>query len=161
MSVKPMDREMIWRLPQLQNLFALTKQLGLDQVLWEICGGIPLLYVYVYRSFTYAKDSSQRAELIEERLMYLLKRDHCHTREAVWNNPELGTIFAMIKKDGKADLNACSVTHPFQVPDYVLLKLGRTVYPFRPTMAFILKHNLESSSDLPPFSEIKKLAEQK
>lgn len=40
-EIKPMAREMIWSVPELQPLFKMTKQAGLDNVVWSVLGGNP------------------------------------------------------------------------------------------------------------------------
>jgi len=43
-DIKPMTKEMIWEIEQLQNLFKYVKEAGLDDVVFAVLGGIPSRY---------------------------------------------------------------------------------------------------------------------
>ena len=43
-DIKPMTQEMIWKLDQFQELFKHAKEVGLDDTLFAVLGGVPSRY---------------------------------------------------------------------------------------------------------------------
>ena len=43
-EIKPMTKEMVWQIDQLQDLFKYTKEAGLDDIVFAVLGGIPCKY---------------------------------------------------------------------------------------------------------------------
>lgn len=49
-KVKPMTREMIWQIDELQGLFKYIKEAGLDDLVFAVFGGVPASYVQLWEN---------------------------------------------------------------------------------------------------------------
>jgi hypothetical protein len=49
-DIKPMTKEMVWQIGQLQDLFKYTKEAGLDDSVFAVLGGVPADYEKLWRS---------------------------------------------------------------------------------------------------------------
>jgi hypothetical protein len=51
-EIQPMTKDMIWSLPQLQDLFKIAKEEGLEHVLWAVFGGNPSKYEVIWSHYS-------------------------------------------------------------------------------------------------------------
>ena len=49
-DIKPMTKEMVWQIRQLQKLFKCVKEAGLDDVVFAVLGGVPADYEELWRN---------------------------------------------------------------------------------------------------------------
>jgi hypothetical protein len=49
-DIKPMDKEMVWKIGQLQDLFRYVKDAGLEDTVFAVLGGIPSRYEELWRN---------------------------------------------------------------------------------------------------------------
>jgi hypothetical protein len=71
LDIKPMTKDMIWSLPQLQEFIEIVKTNNLGEVLWAVLGGIPANYEIIwtkYKRLRLAEDSIDDKQLIGELL---------------------------------------------------------------------------------------------
>jgi len=68
-DIKPLTKEMIWSLPQLQEFLSIVNKAdNLADIVWAVLGGIPAKYEKVWRKFERLKDSVDAKQLIGELL---------------------------------------------------------------------------------------------
>jgi hypothetical protein len=71
LDIKPMTKDMIWSLPQLQEFIEIVKTNNLGEVLWAVLGGITANYEIIwtkYKRLRLAEDSIDDKQLIGELL---------------------------------------------------------------------------------------------
>jgi hypothetical protein len=68
-DIKPMTKDMIWSLPQLQAFFSIiNKTDNLADIMWAVLGGIPARYEKIWRKFERLRLSVDAKQLIGELL---------------------------------------------------------------------------------------------
>jgi hypothetical protein len=63
-DIKSMTREMIWSLPQFQNVFQLIDKAKLGDVVWQVLGGVPARYIELGRIFSLGSIDDQTVRRI-------------------------------------------------------------------------------------------------
>ena len=63
-DIKPMTREMIWKISQLQELFTYSKEAGLDDALFAVLGGNPSRYKELWNNAKAALKTGEDARLV-------------------------------------------------------------------------------------------------
>lgn len=161
LDIKPMTKEMIWKLDQLQDLFKHVKNAGLDDTMFGVLGGIPCAYESLWANVKWDLRNGQDArEAIGSRLCDKICsaiRTILHSRG---KNSDMGEIIKLLDKETNSIpcklLTANKLRRP--IPDLVFRKVEQdgdfVLIPASKAIGIVLRHKLTREPSLAELEEL-------
>jgi hypothetical protein len=158
-DVKPMTKEMIWKLGQLQDLFKYVKTAGLDDIVFAVLGGIPSDYTQLWDNCSAGLENGEDArEVIGTQLCAEVSA----AIKLVTDAQDMDGILALFDKDknyiSRQLVKEKNLTRPS--PDKVLREVEQdddfVLIPASNAIGIVLRHQLTKKPTLNELEELVK-----
>ncbi|KAJ3118663.1 hypothetical protein HDU96_010647 [Phlyctochytrium bullatum] len=164
-DIKPMTKEMVWQIGQLQELFKYAKEAGLEGTMFAVLGGIPADYEELWRNSKIDLQSGRDArEVIGTHLCAAVSAAIKLVRNSKSQSPVMKEIINLFDKNKLSILCDALVDKNLQrpTPDKVFreVKQGRVfvLIPASNAIGIVLRHNI---TEEPSLTELEKLLKNK
>jgi hypothetical protein len=163
LDIKPMTKDRIWSLPQLQELlFIVNTADNLGDIMWAVLGGIPAKYEKVWKKFEFlriSKDSVDTKQLIGELLCDEISSAIEIVRDAKTKS-NMKEIIKLFDKEMNGivyeQLTDKDLTRP--TPDKVFHKIKKDkvcmLIPASNAIGIVLRHNLSKEPTLETLAKL-------
>jgi hypothetical protein len=156
-DIKPMTKEMIWSLPQLQEFLSIVNKAdNLADILWAVLGGIPARYEKVWRKFErlrLSKDSVDAKQLIRELLCDEISSAIKIVMDAK-NKSNMSEIIELFDRENNGIISEQLITKKLirPSPDKVFHEIKKdgafTLVPASNAIGIVLRYNLTKEPTL-------------
>ena len=163
LEINPMSKEMIWQIPQLQNLFDCVKKAGLENTTFAVLGGIPSRYDQLDQICEMQIKTDQDAREVIGRF---LCSEIYGAMDIVMNSEmrtnDMSEIIKLFDKENncilKKTLNQRKLERPS--PDKVFREVKKNgvsvLIPASNAIGIVLKHGIEEEPSLSELEELVK-----
>jgi hypothetical protein len=164
-DIKPMTKEMVWQIGQLQHLFKYVKDAGLEDTVFAVLGGIPSRYEELWRNSKIELQAGRDAkEVIGTHLCAAISAAIKLVEDSCGNDgPAIEKLMNLFQETSiftKSTLVTNHLQRP--TPDKVFreVKLGRVfvLIPASNAIGIVLRHNI---TEEPSLNELEKLLKNK
>jgi len=162
-EIKPMDREMIWRLDQLQDLFKCVKEAGLDDVVYAVLGGIPSRYENLGRQLDARFEAGQDPrEFIGTYLCAQISDAIKIVKDSKTKTNDMDEIIKLFDKDKNCILAHTLTDNKLErpTPDKVFREVKRdgvfVLIPASNAIGIVLRHGVAKEPSLDELEELVK-----
>lgn len=162
-DIKPMTREMIWQLDQLQAFFEYVKKAGLDDTVFAVLGGNPADYEELWdNSKTDLRDGQDAREIIGTHLCAQISAAIDLVKEFCGNDDETVAKVMSLFRETKVFRESTLVANKLQrpAPDKVFRNVGqgkvKFLIPASNAIGIVLRHNLTDDLSLNQLEELVK-----
>ena len=154
-EIKPMAKEMVWQIYQLQDLFKYSKEAGLDDVLFAVLGGIPSKYEKLWRNArTALKNGENPRQVIGFHLCAEIHSAIKQVADSKKRTPDMKEISKFFENERKwivADaMTEMNLQRPS--PDKIFREVTRdgmsVLIPASNAIGIVLKHSLSVGPSL-------------
>ena len=154
-DIKPMTKEMVWQIDQLQDLFKYSKEAGLDDILFAVLGGIPCKYEELWGNASIAlKNGENPRQVIGFHLcdeIYSAIKIVGDTKESTMHADKIIKLYDREKQFiRRSTLKTKKLKRPS--PDRIFREANRdgmpVLIPASNAIGIVLKHNLSVGPSL-------------
>ena len=162
-DIKPMTKEMVWQIGQLQELFKYVKDVGLEDTVFAVLGGIPAKYEKLWDNSTVDLQAGQDAkEVIGTHLCAAISVAIDLVRDSKKKGNDMEEIIKLFDKE-KMWIQSTTLTDKKlerPTPDKVFreVKQGRVfvLIPASNAIGIVLRHNITEEPSLTELEELLK-----
>jgi hypothetical protein len=154
-DIKPMTKEMIWEIEQLQDLFKYVKEAGLDDVVFAVFGGIPSTYEKLWRNAkTDLQEGQEAREVIGSHLCAEISAAIKLVKDSKTKKNDMEEIIKLFDKNKKWILSDTLTVKKLQrpTPDKVFRELEQdgifVLVPASNAIGIVLQHSLTKKPSL-------------
>lgn len=162
-DIKPMTREMIWKLDQLQGFFEFVKKAGLDDIVFAVLGGIPSRYEELWdNAKTDLKDGQDAREIIGTHLCAQISAAIDLVEGFCGSDNDTVAKLMKLFQENKVFRESTLVANKLQrpTPDKVFRKVERgdvkVLIPASNAIGIVLRHGLTKKPLLDDLEELVK-----
>jgi hypothetical protein len=164
-NIKPMKKEMIWQMEQLQYLFNYIQMVGLEDTVFSVLGGVPSRYNALWEeSQTKLENGGDPREIIGRFLCNDIYAAIQSVRKSRREGKDMAEIIKLFDKDKKfilsdtIDLNNLKRSTPDKVFREVKQDSSSVLIPATNAIGIVLQHGLTSE---PSLDQLEKLLKNK
>jgi len=160
-DIKPMTKEMIWQIEQLQDLFKYVKEAGLDDVVFAVLGGIPVGYEELWRNAKIDLQEGQEArKVIGVHLCAEISAAIKIVKDSKTKTNDMEKIIELFDKEMKWILSDTLTVKKLQrpTPDKVFREVEQdgipVLIPASNSIGIVLQHSLKKKPSLNELEEM-------
>jgi hypothetical protein len=163
-DIKPMSKEMIWQIEQLQDLFKYVKEADLDDTVFAVLGGIPAGYEELWRNAkTDLQDGQPPQQVIGSHLCAEISAAIKLVKDSKTKTNDMEEIIKLFDKEKKLILSDTLTVKRLQrpTPDKVFREVKQdgvfVLIPASNAIGIVLKHSLTKEPTLNELEELLKI----
>jgi hypothetical protein len=163
-DIKPMSKEMIWQIEQLQDLFKYVKEADLDDTVFAVLGGIPAGYEELWRNAkTDLQDGQPPQQVIGSHLCAEIYASIKLVKDSKTKTNDLEEIIKLFDKEKKRILSDTLTVKKLQrpTPDKVFREVEQdgipVLIPASNSIGIVLQHSLTKKPTLNELEELVKI----
>jgi hypothetical protein len=162
-DIKPMTKEMVWQIGQLQHLFKYVKEAGLDDIVFAVLGGIPSRYEELWRNSKFDLQAGRDArEVIGTHLCAAVSAAIKLVNDSKKKGNDMEEIINLFDKE-KMWIQSTTLTDKKlerPTPDKVFREVERdgvfVLIPASNAIGIVLQHGLSKKPSLTELEELLK-----
>jgi hypothetical protein len=162
-EIKPMTKEMVWQLEQLQQLFKYVKDAGLEDTVFAVLGGVPADYEELWDNFKIGLQAGRDAkEVIGTHLCASVSDAIKLVNESCGNDDPTTAKLVKLFQETSIFTKSTLVTNKLQrpVPDKVFREVEHdgvsVLIPASNAIRIVLQHGLSRQPSLTELEELLK-----
>lgn len=175
MEIIPMSKDQIWSLPQLSDFFECVKELKLDEIIWLVFGGNPILYKNIWEKLKFSiikKEKDMNVDWYRQQIELFLRDE---IRQAI------KIVNKTLRENSKVDSNLENIieeykksANGFVISNNWILSLPENIFrsiksidgsfiliPYSNAIGLVIRNNLIRSPNLDQLEEILKKENEK